>query len=157
MEIMIRPYKKRDKEQVLQITEESFEGFCIDENVEKQFGRVGDMRWQERKRDGVAYDLDAHPSDCFVAELDGGAVGYVCTRLYRHDGIGHVANIAIALQYQGMGIGKELLGAALRHFRQEGIDYARIETLEQNFKGQEFYPSIGFREVARQIYYFMKL
>jgi hypothetical protein len=34
---------------------------------------------------------------------------------------------------------------------------AKIETLEQNARGQALYPRFGFREVARQIHYVMSL
>ena len=47
--------------------------------------------------------------------------------------------------------------AALDYFRKEGMQYARVETLEQNFKGQRFYPSYGFKEIGRQVFYFREL
>ena len=34
---------------------------------------------------------------------------------------------------------------------------AKIETLEQNTIGRHLYPSLGFREIARQIHYAMSL
>ena len=34
---------------------------------------------------------------------------------------------------------------------------AKIETLEQNLVGQALYPSLGFKEVARQVHYAMRL
>jgi hypothetical protein len=34
---------------------------------------------------------------------------------------------------------------------------AKIETLDQNPVGQALYPSLGFKEVARQIHYAMRL
>ena len=37
------------------------------------------------------------------------------------------------------------------------MQVAKIETLEQNPVGQALYPSLGFREVARQIHYAMRL
>jgi ribosomal protein S18 acetylase RimI-like enzyme len=45
----------------------------------------------------------------------------------------------------------------LEHFRRNGVECARIETLEQNPIGQHLYPAVGFREVARQIHYAMRL
>ena len=37
------------------------------------------------------------------------------------------------------------------------MEVAKIETLDQNPIGQKLYPSLGFREVARQIHYAMRL
>ena len=41
--------------------------------------------------------------------------------------------------------------------RDSGMQVAKIETLEQNAVGQSLYTSLGFREVARQIHYAMRL
>ncbi len=41
--------------------------------------------------------------------------------------------------------------------KSEGMEYARIETLEQNAVGQHFYPKLGFKEVSRQILYMMPI
>jgi hypothetical protein len=42
-------------------------------------------------------------------------------------------------------------------FRIEGMTLAQIETLEQNAIGQHLFPAVGFREVARKIYYALPL
>jgi len=81
----------------------------------------------------------------------------VATRIYSSVLTGHVANMAVRRRFQGMGVGKALMEAALDHFRREGMQYARVETLEQNFKGQRFYPAYGFKEIGRQIFYFREL
>jgi ribosomal protein S18 acetylase RimI-like enzyme len=156
-EIAIRDLRKSDAEDVLRITDESFEGFCLDSNMERQFGRIAGTTWQERKRESIDYDLQRNPEHAFVAEVDGQVVGFVCTRVYPDESIGHVANIAVAKQYQGRGIGKRLMQTALSHFRECGMRYARIETLEQNYKGQKLYPAFGFKEIGRQIFYLREL
>jgi len=155
-QITTREYRRRDRNVVLSIAQNSFGGVCIDENIEKLFGQIGGT-WQEHKRDTVDYDLANNPYDTFVAEVGGRVVGFVCTRIQRNRLTGHVANMAVAPEFQGMGVGKALMAAALDHFRDCGMLYARIETLEQNTKAQKFYPSLGFKEVALQIYYFMEL
>jgi len=155
--VTIRKYRSRDKAAVLDITERSFDGFCLDQDIDRHFGLINGRPWQERKKNGIEYDLCYQPSDTFVAEVDGKTVGFVCTRLYQDQWIGHVANMAVAPEFQGRGIGKALMQAALDHFKEHRMRYARIETLEQNYKGRKFYPAVGFKEVARQIYYFMEL
>ena len=156
-EARVRRYHRSDRSAVLTITQESFGGVCIEANIEKKFGLIAGSSWQERKRDGIDYDLRRHARQAFVAEVDGKVVGYVSTRLYPGILVGHIANVAVSPEYQGQGIGKKLLAAALDHFRREGMRHARIETLEQNEKGCRLYPAFGFKEVARQIYYFRDL
>jgi GNAT superfamily N-acetyltransferase len=156
-DIKVRKYRKRDRDAVLRITEGSFEGLCLDSVMERHFGPIAGTSWQDRKRGGIEWDLRHRPEHVLVAEEEGEVVGYMCTRLYYDHCIGHVANMAVAREYQGKGVGKMLMQAALDYFRQCGMRYARIETLEENYKGQNFYPSFGFKEVGRQIYYFREL
>ena len=157
MEVTVRKYHSRDRDAVMDITDRGFEGFCLDENVEKLFGDISGTSWQSRKKKAIQYDLDHRPADTLIAEVDGKVAAYACTRLYRNRSVGHVANMAVAPEYQGQGVGKALLKAALEHFRENGMDYARIETLEQNYKAKKFYPKMDFKEVGKRIYYFREL
>ena len=156
-EVIIRRYRRRDRDAVLRITETSFGGFCLDTNMDDHFGHVANTTGQERKRDAVDYDLHRNSEDAIVAELDGEVAGFVCTRIYRDLSIGHVANLAVAEDFQGRGIGKMLIRAALDHFRDRSMRYARIETLEQNERARKLYPQFGLREVGRQVYYMQEL
>lgn len=157
VEVTIRYYRSDDRDAVLEITERSFPGFCLDENVEKLFGDIAGTSWQSRKKKAIAYDLDYRPADTLVAEVGGQVVGYACNRIYRTRSVGHVANMAVDPEYQGCGVGKALLKASLDHFRRRGMECARIETLEQNYKARKLYPSFGFKEVGSRIYYFREL
>ena len=156
-EIVVRKFRRSDRTAVLAITEDSFGGFCMEANMEEHFGPIAGSTWSERKREGIDFDLRRYAAHTFVAEVDGEVVGYVATRLYSSVLTGHVANMAVARRCQGIGVGKALMRAALDHFRQEGMRYARVETLEQNAKGQHIYPAFGFKEIGRQIFYFREL
>lgn len=155
--VAIRSYRRSDRQAVLRITEESFGGFCLEANMEEHFGQIANTSWQQRKRGGIDYDLRCNPQHVFVAEKDGELVGYLCSRIYRDQKMGHIANLAVAMAEQGQGIGKMLLAAVLDHFRDCGMAYARIETLERNFKGRKLYPAFGFKEVGRQVFYMREL
>jgi ribosomal protein S18 acetylase RimI-like enzyme len=68
-----------------------------------------------------------------------------------------VTNVAVTPEFQGKGVGKALIDASLERFREKGARYVRIETLQQNAKGLNCYPSLGFKEVGRQVYFFKEL
>ena len=68
-----------------------------------------------------------------------------------------VPNIAVMPEVRGQGLGKQLMERALVYFREQGMRFAKIETLDQNPIGQQFYPSMGFEEVGRQIHYLREL
>ena len=153
----IRPYRPEDLDTIRRITVESFEGVSIDRNIEQQFGPVAGRDWRERKARDVATDCEVQPEGVFVAEADGAVIGYITTRLDRFTGIGRIPNLAVDPGYRARGTGSALIRHALAWMRSQGMALAKIETLEQNERGQALYPRFGFREVARQIHYVMPL
>jgi len=155
--VTIRPYDSADHQDIMDVTSRSFSPAALDANIEEQFGLIAGTTWQDRKLKGVGHDLRRHPEHTFVAEADGRAIAYISSRAYKEISTGHIANLAVDIDWQGHGIGKALIQAALDHFRGIGLQYARIETLEQNARGSHIYPSFGFKEIGRQIYYFREL
>lgn len=101
--------------------------------------------------------MEANRSGIFVAESGGSVIGYITTRIDEESKVGGIPNIAVMPKYRGKRIGHALMKSALVYFREQGMMYARIETLAQNDIGSSFYPDTGFVEVARQIHYAMPL
>jgi ribosomal protein S18 acetylase RimI-like enzyme len=153
----IRPYRPEEREILKDITARTFEEVSIDRNIEKQFGLLNGTDWAWRKRRHIDGDCDAQPDGILVAEQDGRIVGYITTRFDRDAQVGLIPNLAVEPEFQGRGIGRQLIEAALDLFRRNGLKYAKIETLDQNPVGQHLYPRCGFKEVARQVHYFMEL
>jgi ribosomal protein S18 acetylase RimI-like enzyme len=156
----IRGYLPEDLLRIREITIQSFPEVSIDRNIERHFGRVGAGDWRERKARDVQTDCELQPDGVFVAEDDAASAelaGYITTRLDRTSGIGRIPNLAVDERYRGRGIGSALIEHALEWMRDQGMHLAKIETLEQNPRGQALYPRFGFVEVARQIHYVMPL
>ena len=154
---MIRKYEPRDLEHIKDITVICFEGVSIDHNIEKNFGQFAETNWKARKAAHMDDDVAANSDGIFVYEDEGSVIGYITTRLFRDALIGQIPNISVLPGHQGKGIGKALMQAAFDYFEEQGMMVAKIETLDQNDIGQSFYPSAGFKEVARQIHYAMPL
>jgi len=153
----IRAYRPADRETILRLTVDSFVHVSIERNAENLFGVLNGKDWKWRKARQVDGDLDRDAQGAFVAESNGVIVGYITTYSDQESGIGYIPNLAVAADQRGSGIGRALIERALEHFRQQGLVNARIETLQQNPVGQHLYPSCGFREVARQIFYGLDL
>jgi ribosomal protein S18 acetylase RimI-like enzyme len=154
----IRPYRPDDLPQLQQITALTFGPVSIDRNMERLLGPFGAGGWEARKLAAIGDDCRAQPDGVFVAEdAAGRVVGYVTTRTSAATSIGWIPNLAVDPAHQGKGLGLALLLHALAFFRRCGMQVAKIETLEQNPVGQSLYPSLGFREVARQVHYAMRL
>jgi ribosomal protein S18 acetylase RimI-like enzyme len=155
----IRPYTPADLPQLQEITAKTFGPVSIDRNIESLLGPFGQGGWQGRKIAAIAEDCRLQPDGVFVAEdpATGAPIGYVTTRLNAVGKIGWIPNLAVDPAHQGKGLGRALLEHALTFFRASGMEVAKIETLEQNPIGQNLYPSLGFKEVARQVHYAMRL
>ena len=153
----IRLYKDSDLQILKDITAICFDGVCIDQNIEQRFGVIGGKTWQWRKIRHIDADVEANAEGIFVAEENGVVIGYITTRIDHGSKIGGIPNIGVLPVYRGRKIGHQLMQTALEYFREEGMEYAKIETLDQNDIGSSFYPRTGFEEVARQIHYAMPL
>lgn len=155
---MIRKSVESDIERIKEITTICFDGVSIDQNIEKLFGKIGELDWKQRKASHI--DENCRDGEIFVAEEpassdaeDNQIVGYITAQVNRYTKIGWIHNLAVLPDYQKCGIGKQLIETALDYFKSEGMLLAKIETLEQNEVGKYFYPKMGFKEVARQIHY----
>jgi len=157
MPINIRPYRDSDLPHIQDLTVDAFEPVCIDRNIEDQFGVIGQRDWAWRKARHLALDAEREPAGIHVAEDGDSIVGYITTWSDHEAGIGNIPNLAVDRNYRGQGLGRQLIAFALDTFEAAGLTHARIETLDQNNVGQKLYPSMGFREVARQIHYCMDL
>jgi mycothiol synthase len=153
----IRPYQERDCEEMCRITLAVFEPVSIDAAIERNFGALQGVSWQERKRKDICSNVAESPEGCFVAEEDGKVLGYVTTVIDRESGVGRILNLGVDSACQGRGLGKALVTHALNYFESLGLPFSQIETTTTNQVGMKFYPAVGYREVARKIYYFMEL
>lgn len=151
--MLIRPFRSDDLPALQRIATEAFSGVSIDEGMEKLYGPINGHDWRWRKARSVAEDADRDPSGIFVAEDESGAIlGFISSWQDAEAGLGHIPNIALVPQARGQGLGRKLIAHVMDHFRGCGLTHAKIETLEQNAIGGHLYPSLGFREVARQIH-----
>ncbi len=157
---LIRPFESRDLARLQQITVDSFEGVSIDRNMEREFGAFGEGTWADRKAAAIVEDCRVQPDGVFVAVYSAETevvVGYITTRLQRVSRIGWIPNMAVDPAHQAHGLGHALLDHAIGYMREQGMEIAKIETLEQNPIGQKLYPRLGFVPIARQIHFAMRL
>jgi ribosomal protein S18 acetylase RimI-like enzyme len=156
-DILIRRYTSADLDAIKALTVESFGGVTLEQNVEQALGELNGHDWRWRKARHIDDDLAANPAGVFVAEVNGGVIGYITTAIDRAAGKGRIPNLAVAKEFRGRGLGRRLIEHALDYFRSEKLAYAMIETMAQNEVGQGLYPACGFMEVARQIHFARRL
>ncbi len=156
-DITIRPFQPGDLNALRDVTTASFGGVALEQLLEQKFGRWNERGWKARKADHIDDDCASNPAGVFVAVRDGDILGYITTRVDRHNERGRIPNMAVTERARGLGLGRRLISHALDYFRAEGMKLAQIETMATNEVGQHLYPSCGFEEVARQVHYAMKL
>lgn len=157
MTVVYREFRPEDLARIKAITVEAFDGVSIDRNIDALLGPSARQTWQQRKARHLDADLKRDEAMIIVAEVDQLVVGYVSTWIDRPAGQGFIPNLAVAQGWRGRGIGRSLIDRAIAYFRTQDLAQVRIETLDQNEVGQKLYPSLGFREVARQIHYCLNL
>ncbi len=155
--MIVRRFKEEDREALHRITVETFGEVSMLVTAEELFGRPKGKSWQSLKTAQIDDDCAVNAEGVLVAAEGDEVIGFVTTRLNLDTGIGQIPNIAVDPQAQGKGIGTALLHAAFDYLRDHGMTHVRIETLENNPVGRHLYPKLGFREIARQIYYMMEI
>jgi len=151
--VIIRKYKESDREVLKEITAICFEGVSLEYHTEQMYGVINGKDWRWRKKRHVDADIDANASGIFVAEEEGEVVGYISTRVDPETKIGGIPNFSVLPGHQKKGIGRKLAEAAEAYLKEQGMEYARIETLASNDVGLHFYPKLGFQEVIRQVHF----
>jgi ribosomal protein S18 acetylase RimI-like enzyme len=88
------------------------------------------------------------PEETLVAELDGEVAGYVAlgaaTPLESNRHVVHVRGLAVAPAYQGRGIGRALVEAAVRVARERGARRVTLRVLAPNVAARALYEACGF-------------
>jgi [ribosomal protein S18]-alanine N-acetyltransferase len=85
---------------------------------------------------------------CAVAAV----IGYVVAWVVGDEA--EVANLAVAAEWRGHGVGAALLDAALAEARREGAHVAHLEVRDSNVAARALYGSRGFLPVGRRRRYY---
>src|SRR5690348_11630227 len=115
--VSLRVYRPTDLEGIKKLTLDSFGGVTIEQNLETALGTFNGHDWRWRKARHIDEDAAANPAGIFIAESDGRMVGYITTRVDRDAGKGRIPNLAVAEEFRGRGLGRELIEHALDYFR----------------------------------------
>lgn len=91
-------------------------------------------------------------SESIVAEIDGQVVAYACVWISFDEA--DVANIAVAENFRGQGIGKKLFAEIIRRVKLRGVNALTLEVRVSNTAAIKLYESFGLRSVGvRKKYY----
>jgi ribosomal-protein-alanine N-acetyltransferase len=92
---------------------------------------------------------------CACARSDGGSLaGYVVAWFVADEG--EIANLAVAPDAWGSGIGRALLDASLREAAARKLNAVYLEVRDSNARARHLYGSRGFVEIGRRRSYYRR-
>lgn len=103
----------------------------------------------------VAEQLASDPARTVVVELDGRVVGTV--RLSLDGDVGGVYGFVIDPDFQGRGIGRDVLRRVCEQLRSDGAARVRLEVAVENDRALGLYTSVGFEQVTTEDYFALAL
>jgi diamine N-acetyltransferase len=107
----------------------------------------------------IQFNELADPDNIFlIVESENNPIGYAQLIMNsRDEAINRtkpleVRRIYASKEYQGKGVGKELMQATIREARQRGCDCVWLGVWEKNQRAIDFYKKWGFREVGKHLF-----
>lgn len=156
---MIRPYRPDDADAVVALALRAWEPvFASIKNVlaPEVYRTFYPDGWHTHQQ--AAVETALAEETVWVAEREGGVVGFVTVVLHRDDDLGEIRMIAVDPDYQRQGVGSALTEHAVAWIRAAGMALAMVETGADPGHGpaRQTYERAGFGlwPVAR---YFKKL
>ena len=96
-----------------------------------------------RTRINALSRLEKDPEGCFLAEDNEKILGFIYSRSWGK--VGWFGTFAVLPEYQGQGIGKELINASLGYLRHQGCHVIGIETMPESAYNIGLYLKQGFK------------
>ncbi len=128
-------------------------------SIAEYYGPKGDTPWDpftSEDRLGQMIEL----KDLVIAEADGSLVGFVYFFVGEHPWFepevgryGHILEVHVKKDYQGMGIATEMLEYATTDLKKRGVEVVYIDTGSNNAKARHLYEKMGFREFGRTLHF----
>ena len=103
----------------------------------------------------IAATMEEEPKGCFIAEIDGEAVGTAYSHVW--GSVGWVGPVEVLPQFQGSGVGKALMNACHQHLGARRCRVFGVETMSDNERNKRFYTRLGYRTVGVTVFAEKKL
>jgi ribosomal protein S18 acetylase RimI-like enzyme len=79
-------------------------------------------------------------ADCFFIKNRGKNIGFLAIYTNDHSGkIAFISSISIIPEYQGTGISQKLMDFSIKHAREKGMKYLRLEVSKNNIRAMKYY------------------
>lgn len=88
------------------------------------------------------------PAGFLLHEIDGELAGFCWTKVHAEDGesMGEIYVVAVSPDFQGRGLGRQLVLAGLEHLADEGLRTAVLYVDRDNLEARSLYRALGFHD-----------
>ena len=160
-EVTVRKARAEDVDAIVALSVAAFEGETVDWFLQQRFGprspALEEKTWDERHAERIRGHLREAPDQVLVAEVEGHLAGYMTYRINTKASTGTVSYNAVHPDFQGRGIATALITRVLGLFREKGLRYSRVTTLETDVRARGLYEKAGFTELVKLIDYVQEL
>lgn len=155
MPLAVRLASPADYEPIERLVIAAFEPITWQKKLDERFGPLNGCDWQARWHDRLLKILATQI--VLLGEQDGKLAAVATATIDQRAALGFIDVLAVSHEFQGQGLGREMLRATMDHLKSLGCQYVNLDCLTDNEVGNALYVTEGFEEVARHIRWFRKL
>lgn len=155
MPLEIRLAEASDFAAIEALVIDSFEPITWQKKLDERIGPLNGRDWRARWQSRLAHVFQTQI--VLLGESDGALAAMASGTLDRDSALGFIDILAVGREFQGRGLGREMLRGMMDHFQGLGCRYVHLDCLTDNESGNALYESEGFEEVARHIRWFRKI
>ncbi|MCC6341491.1 MAG: GNAT family N-acetyltransferase [Bryobacterales bacterium] len=133
----------------------SFEPITWYKTLDEKYGPLNGCHWRERWEHRLDHIFETQI--ILAGEVDGRVVAVATGTVDEQARLGFVDLLGVDAECQGKGYGRLMLRGMLDHFRSLGMEYANLECLTDNTKGNALYQSEGWEIVASSHRWFRRI
>jgi ribosomal protein S18 acetylase RimI-like enzyme len=155
MDIQIRAATPSDFPALEELVISCFEPITWQKKLDEKIGPLNGLDWRERWRLRLAKIFATQ--EVLVGEVDGELAAMASGTVDRDAALGFIDVLGVGKDFQGRGLGRQMLRGMLSHLKSLGCQYVNLDCLTDNDAGNALYRSEGFEETARHIRWFRRL
>lgn len=152
MQLQIREAQPADHACLESLVLQSFEPITWQKKLDATWGPLNGCDWQERWR--LRLSKIFAEQVVLVGEVEHELAAMATASIDRRAALAFLDVLAVGRNYQGRGLGRQMLRQAIAHYGTLGCKYVHLDCLVDNDVGNALYEAEGFREVARHIRWF---
>jgi len=140
-EVAYRPWNKNDFAQVYKILQESWDKAYSSFIPKEDLTFYLNQTYNTNKLEELFNNVNAF---CFVAEVDGMAVGWLKLSINKEENRFYLSSIYVLPDFQKLKIGRQLMDIAFATIKEKGFPEIWIGVMDKNTNALGWYEKTGF-------------